>query len=401
MRFYYIFLFLLLSIKLSAQTPKLETLERQVNLYNDSLQYEKSIKLLSDFLASSTSTNYEKCYAYIFKAHTYKYIFNYAKTLYNLELAFAEGAKSKQKTKMSQIIKAEKALIYFDILEFARADTLMKEIAATNYKDIAENTKVWLFTQEGHLLMKEKKYDLAQKRLDEAIGISSKKSPEQLPVIYGKKIELFNEMGEYEKRDSLFSIAIGIAKSSNQIKYQMYLYQTMNHIYDRNKDYKKAYYTHRKYDSLDNQFGPHYRSSNLDLLEKKLDEKNKEIILKKDNSLIFTLLFIIIGLLVLTYFLTKIYKSYKRERDLVEKENQLISSEVKALSKKLEENKNEPLDLSKFRLTERQLQIIELIRLDKTYREIAEALYISENTVKYHIKSIYKILNIKHRSEIK
>lgn len=181
----------------------------------------------------------------------------------------------------------------------------------------------------------------------------------------------------------------------------MYLYQTMNHIYDRNKDYKKAYYTHRKYDSLDNQFGPHYRSSNLDLLEKKLDEKNKEIILKKDNSLIFTLLFIIIGLLVLTYFLTKIYKSYKRERDLVEKENQLISSEVKALSKKLEENKNEPLDLSKFRLTERQLQIIELIRLDKTYREIAEALYISENTVKYHIKSIYKILNIKHRSEIK
>lgn len=404
MRFYLtftIFIFLTL-IKISAQPPRLESIKKQVNSYNDSLKYEKSIKLLYEFITSTKTTNLEKSYAYIYKAHTYKYLLNYAKTLYYLDLALEEGIKSKEKDKLIQIIKAEKALVYFDIREISKADTLMKEIAATQYKDIPENIKVWLFTQEGYILMNEKKFDLAANRIDEAIKLSSKNSPEHLPVIYGKKLTLLNEMGEYDKRDSMFDVALDMAISSNQIKYQIYLYQTMHQIYEKNKDYYKAYITYRIFDSLNHhQFKPHFRSSSLDLLEKKLEEKKKKNSLKKGNLLILLLLLVIVGLLFQTYFLSRLYKTYKLERDLIEKENQLISSEVKSLTKKLEENKNEALDLSQFNLTERQIQIIELIRQGKTNKEIAETLFISENTVKYHIKSIFKILNIKNRLEIK
>ena len=86
---------------------------------------------------------------------------------------------------------------------------------------------------------------------------------------------------------------------------------------------------------------------------------------------------------------------------MIEHENKLITSEIQSLTKKLEENKNGTLDLSKFQLSERQMQIIELLRQGKSNKEIAESLYISENTVKYHLKSIYEILDIRHRSEIK
>ncbi|QTE23218.1 helix-turn-helix transcriptional regulator [Polaribacter cellanae] len=36
---------------------------------------------------------------------------------------------------------------------------------------------------------------------------------------------------------------------------------------------------------------------------------------------------------------------------------------------------------------------------NKTNKEIAEALFISVNTVKYHVKNIYDKLNIKSRRE--
>lgn len=403
MRKHWIILFIIFfsSTLANGQTKKIEVLEAEIKINNDSLQYEKSIIMIDDFIASASTTHYEKCYAYIFKANTYKYLFNYTKTLYNLDQAQQEGLATNNKNEILQIIKAEKALLYFDILQFERADTLMKELAATNYKYLSDYTKAWIFTQEGHSLMLAKKFDLAEKRLDEAISISLKKSPDQLPVIYGKKIELFEAMGEYKKRDSLFSLAIDMAKASNHIKYQMYLYQTMNHIYDRNRDYKNAFNTHRLYDSLDHQFQPNIRSSQLDLLEKNLNLKNKESILKTNMSVIFILIGVILSLLILIYYLTKLFKLYKRERDLIEHENKLITSEIQSLTKKLEENKNGTLDLSKFQLSERQMQIIELLRQGKSNKEIAESLYISENTVKYHLKSIYEILDIRHRSEIK
>src|SRR5690606_41364955 len=51
-------------------------------------------------------------------------------------------------------------------------------------------------------------------------------------------------------------------------------------------------------------------------------------------------------------------------------------------------------DLASFNLTERQREIIELVKQGKNNRQIAELLFISENTVKYHLKVIYNILNI-------
>ncbi|HBV97152.1 MAG TPA: hypothetical protein DEF36_08905 [Desulfotomaculum sp.] len=52
------------------------------------------------------------------------------------------------------------------------------------------------------------------------------------------------------------------------------------------------------------------------------------------------------------------------------------------------------------RLTERESQIAALLLKGKTYRMIAGELFLSENTVKTHIKNIYSKLNIQNRTEL-
>lgn len=85
----------------------------------------------------------------------------------------------------------------------------------------------------------------------------------------------------------------------------------------------------------------------------------------------------------------------------MEKENQRIYAEIERLTQALDEKGNASLNLSNYNLTDRQKEIIELIRIGLTNKEIATKLFISENTVKYHLKIIYEILDVEHRSAIR
>jgi RNA polymerase sigma factor (sigma-70 family) len=50
-------------------------------------------------------------------------------------------------------------------------------------------------------------------------------------------------------------------------------------------------------------------------------------------------------------------------------------------------------------LTPREREVLLLLRLGKTYAEIAAHLQMSDNTVKTHLKSIYKKLGVRNRTE--
>src|SRR3990172_5472047 len=51
------------------------------------------------------------------------------------------------------------------------------------------------------------------------------------------------------------------------------------------------------------------------------------------------------------------------------------------------------------RLTRREIDVLAELAAGKSNQEIAGQLYISENTVKYHVHSILKKLNLRDRSE--
>lgn len=50
-------------------------------------------------------------------------------------------------------------------------------------------------------------------------------------------------------------------------------------------------------------------------------------------------------------------------------------------------------------LTNREREVFELLVQDKTTREIAEQLFISEKTVRNHISNVMQKLNVKGRSQ--
>ena len=54
---------------------------------------------------------------------------------------------------------------------------------------------------------------------------------------------------------------------------------------------------------------------------------------------------------------------------------------------------------TRFDLTSRESEVLELIAAGKTNKEIADALFISINTVKYHVKKVYEKLQVSNRKE--
>lgn len=398
---YVLFILILSTPSCFGQSEKIKNLEIQVETFNDALQYEKSISILSDIISNDTTVPYEKYYAYLFKSYTYKRLFNYNETLYNLDQALAEGLKSDHKEEVKNTIEAEKCFVYFDTNDYVKAESIIEHLRSLKFKHLSSSTKPWLIMQDGYIKMLHKEYKKSEQLLDQAFKIIEVYSPEDLPNIYGKKIELYNKMGLLNKRDTAFKDGLALSKKYKKVKYEMYLYEIMRNILLDNKDYQNAFYIQKKYDSIGRYYGATDASGKLQLSEKKIENEIRK--LKEQNETYFNYILygIIVSLLLLLFFSVRLYQSNLSRRILVEKENTRIHDEIEYLTKLLDEQGNAALNLSKYKLTERQKQIIEFIRCGATNKEIASKLFISENTVKYHLKIIYEILNVVHRSAIK
>ena len=383
------------------QSEKLKKLENQIKTFNDNLQYEKSIAVLNEIITNEQSTHYEKYYAYLLESFTYKRLFNYTKTLHKLDLALAEGLQSDQKEEVKNTIDAEKCFVYFDTQDYPKAEALITQLRKLNFKHLTIPTQSWIIMQDGYIKMLNKDYAKSEQLLNEAAALVKANSPENLPNIYGKKMELFNKMNLFEKRDTAFKEGLLLAKKYNKVKYEMYLYQVMRNILQENEDYKNAFFTQKKYDSIVKYYNATDANGKLELAEKKLEDENRQLKEQNEKYIDYILYGVIVSLLLLLYFAFRLYQSNMAKRILVEKENTRIHNEIERLTQALDEKGNATLNLSNYNLTDRQKEIIDFIRSGLTNKEIATKLFISENTVKYHLKIIYEILDVEHRSAIR
>ena len=383
------------------QSEKLKKLENQIKTFNDNLQYEKSIAVLNEIITNEQSTHYEKYYAYLLESFTHKRLFNYTKTLHKLDLALAEGLQSDQKEEVKNTIDAEKCFVYFDTQDYPKAEALITQLRKLNFKHLSIPTQSWIIMQDGYIKMLNKDYAKSEQLLNEAAALVKANSPENLPNIYGKKMELFNKMNLFEKRDTAFKEGLLLAKKYNKVKYEMYLYQVMRNIFQENEDYKNAFFTQKKYDSIVKYYNATDANGKLELAEKKLEDENRQLKEQNEKYIDYILYGVILSLLLLLFFSVRLYQSNRTKRILVEKENTRIHNEIERLTQALDEKGNATLNLSNYNLTDRQKEIIELIRSGLTNKEIAAKLFISENTVKYHLKIIYEILDVEHRSAIR
>ena len=383
------------------QSEKLKKLENQIKTFNDNLQYEKSIAVLNEIITNEQSTHYEKYYAYLLESFTHKRLFNYTKTLHKLDLALAEGLQSDQKEEVKNTIDAEKCFVYFDTQDYPKAEALITQLRKLNFKHLSIPTQSWIIMQDGYIKMLNKDYAKSEQLLNEAAALVKANSPENLPNIYGKKMELYNKMKLFEKRDTAFKEGLLLAKKYNKVKYEMYLYQVMLNIFQENEDYKNAFFTQKKYDSIVKYYNATDANGKLELAEKKLEDENRQLKAQNEKYIDYILYGVILSLCLLLFFAIRLYRSNKERRILAEKENIRIHNEIERLTIEIDERGNHKINLALYDLTDRQKEIIYLIQEGKSNKEIASQLFVSENTIKYHLKVIYEILDIEHRTELK
>lgn len=403
MRPYYCLIILLFVLQGNAAYPKpipIDSLRKQIDHHNHYEEYGMSMQLLSDFMSDNQRTPYEKYSGYLIKSKIYKKLFNYEQALYNLDLALGEGRNSINRSVIEQEVKAEKSFIYFDMQEFGHAERLMKELERTGYRNLSSDYLLFLYTQKGYFLVQNKDYEGAEKILEKAINIAKRYHMQDLPIVYGKQIELYNAMQDTLKRDNIYREGIRIAKSYGSIKYEFYLNEIMKNVFRKNNDYKNAFDYQKKCDSVFLIYNSNSKSSKIELLEQQLKKNEYDFEIQNKRNVQLFLITLSALLVFVVFILIKLFISNKQKRILIEKENQRIHSEIERLTNLTNKKGLPRIDLSVFNLTERQREIIHLVQKGNNNKEIAAALFISENTVKYHLKTIYNILDIKQRNEL-
>jgi tetratricopeptide (TPR) repeat protein len=178
--------------------------------------------------------------------------------------------QSDHKEEVKNTIDAEKCFVYFDTQDYPKAEALIVHLRKINFKHLTIPTQSWIIMQDGYIKMLNKDYAKSEQLLNEAAALVKANSPENLPNIYGKKMELYNKMNLFEKRDTAFKEGLLLAKKYNKVKYEMYLYQVMRNIFQENEDYKNAFFTQKKYDSIVKYYNATDANGKLELAEKKI-----------------------------------------------------------------------------------------------------------------------------------
>jgi len=375
----------------------IQEIEHSSNLEN----HEAAIKLVCNFLAQPNITSAEKYEAYLLKSAIYRRLYKYEHALHNLDLALKEGVKGDNRAAVEQIIKAERSFVYFDKQDFDTSEKLTVQLEATGYRNLEPKYLLFLYTQKGYFLLKRKEYDASEEILNKAFNLSKKHFPAELPIIFGKQIELYHHTGNVVKRDLTYQAGIQSARQARNIKYEFYLEEIMKNVFSSSKDYKNAFFHQQKCDSLFSLYNSNIKSSKVELLEQQLNSQEYSYGLQKKQYIVITAVVFSLLLLLLLFIAFKLYKNTKLKNKFITEENQRIQDEIKYHLQISEQTQPVTKDkLDGFHFTERQLQIIELIKKGKSNKEIAAELFISENTVKYHLKIIYSVLNIKQRNEL-
>lgn len=368
---------------------------------NNLAKYDASIVRLEEIIANDSSTPLDKYYAYLNKALTYKRLFNYPEVLTNLDLALKEGSKTDKKKVVTTQIQIEKMFIQFDLQKIEETQRLFNQIDPNNLALIDATTRAFYLNVKAALKQGEKDYAGAKKALDEGIALLKKENQEHLPGVYCKMINLAGLTHDESMARTAFEQGMYYVEKYKIPVYKIRLMYDLSHFYVAQGDYKKAYHLELEANEISGKYNAPFESGKLNLLEKELIKKRRDLEVRNEKNIRLSLIIITVILLAFIVVLFLFFRANKQKRKLTEKDNARMRRELEKLSQELSEKEdNTTENFKEFNLSERQIEIIELVKQGKTNKEIASQLFISENTVKYHLKNIYTILKIENRFDL-
>ena len=390
---------------LQGKALNLPSLEEEIITYNRAGKHMVSQKKLSEILLTTDISAEERANVLFLMASTYRSVNDYLMCIDYLERSQAIAEKLPKDNTVLMRIDYEFAYVYFDTKDYEKCGEVMKRIANHHYKTIYPEDKAYILMQEGFLLLKDNKYGETERKYTEALGIMEKVSRCNLPMVYGKMMELYNLKKDIIKVENMYDQAYKIADECGILKYKVFLAAELERIYKENDLFTQAYEMGLKVDSLRNLEDQGNVISEMHILDKAYIEKGtlqeeEEILTKEKIGAI------IVATLLLSFIVHSVLRGRRLKNDKIRmreeikqmKEDLHSYSHTTHFNEKNVDPENEIFNYEK--LTERQKELLKLMANGSSNKEIAEKLFITESTVKYHIKNIFSILELKDRRDL-
>ncbi|GAB3764054.1 LuxR C-terminal-related transcriptional regulator [Spirosoma pomorum] len=384
------------------QSDSFRQLADKVYQLNNSLKYNESQALLLPVLQDDSFSADDKYQAAVQLSYTYKRVFDYQSAIKFLDVASTFADKTTNKVQYAAGIDAEKAFILFDTHDYKRADRLMRRIEKTGYNHINQENTSKLIMQRGYLLFLGKQYDRAEAVYNKALRLMRSASPCDLPMIFVKKMQLYEAMSRLDLMDNALQKSIAQADSCHIIKYNLYAYDELLAIYKKRKDLDAIVKTQSKVDSLNELYASNEKVASLHDQKEAilLEDKDQELQQIETNEWYLTISIVVLVLLALALLVWLV--QYRNKQQRLEADFASMKRELETYLKANENQVSSKVTTGDERLTklsERQREVLYHMAAGLSNKAIADAMFISENTVKYHIKNIYLLMEIKDRKE--
>lgn len=387
----YFFLFLLFSIvKIEGSVAK-----------SSEDQTTQNILSLNKIIDNPNASHLEKYNAFLQKSKIYKSLYNYSEASHYLEKALKEGLLIDNRKKAETTILIEKLLLYFDQRKTEEFLKLSQTLDEGELMLVDDLTRALYYITKFDFSLDKKDYDDAKLQLSKIFFIL-KNAPEHLPLYYGKKAKLNKKLELYDQEFEAAKMALKYAEKYQNKVYEISSYEVLESYYFSRNDYKNAWIMKGKSTGVKTEYDAINRNSSIMRSEGDYYQNKNAYNLQSEKNFRNTFVITSFALLILLFFLIKLFRLKKKHNIIVEKENTRMRSLLEKLLSDDEKKKNETLlpSADYFKMTNRQQEIIMLVKEGRSNKEIATQLYISENTVKYHLKVIFNLLNIDNRLQL-
>jgi len=282
----------------------------------------------------------------------------------------------------------------------------------------------------GELHVKTSKLDQAEKYLQKSLALLNDTfQPHRYTVIYRNLGTVYREKKQYKRAIEYFEIALEIAKEKDLLPNEQMIYQQLKDLYKSQGDYQKALSYADKFRLLSDSMFTISARERADIFNKKfaLAEKEKAIqtlnytnnLKQKDLQNLESQRKWLLATLLLSLLLggVSFYAFRQRQANLLQKKEAKINqqlTEIQILRKEivaaLADNEQKVLaasltfeeinQLLPEALSEREYEILQLVVQGKNNKEIATEVFLSVNTIKFHLKNIYLKLKVKNRMQV-
>ena len=220
-------------------------------------------------------------------------------------------------------------------------------------------------------------------------------------------------ISEYEK-------VIGIAENNQLLKILSEALAGIQKAYAQVGDFEKAYSYQSKFVAVNDIVFSEKSNELIQEMQVKYDVEKKESeieLLNAKNNLTSARLAqkkreqyggalaatIVLGLLC--FALWSLRKNYRLKEKLLIAEIDQLRVRISETIKESEIKQNEAINFEEINqslsnpLSQRELEIVDLVKSELTNRQIAEKAFVSVNTVKFHLRNIYEKLNVGNREQ--